>query len=65
MTEECIGEGVVGPVFTGDGTSILLGKFKGVLLVVASEVAVGELVAAKFLVITTVRSVENAEGGGW
>lgn len=59
-----IGEGGVGPVFTGDSVSMLSREFKGVLLRVTSEVTVGELVADKCLVITTVCLVGNAEGGG-
>ena len=39
-------------------------EFKTVLLVIASEVAVSELVAAKVQVIATVCSVEIAEGAG-
>ena len=39
-------------------------KFVGPLLTLASEVAIGELVAVEVLMGITVRSIKDDEGGG-
>ena len=40
-------------------------KFIGALLALASEVAIGELIAVEVLIRTTVRSIKDGEGKAW
>ena len=61
--EEGIGESVIAPVYPSNGEGVLFShKFVGALLTLASEVAIGELVAVEVLVGTTVRSIKDGEG---
>ena len=51
------------PVYPSNGEAVLFShKFVGALLTLASEVAIGELVAVEVLVGTTVRSFKGGEG---
>ena len=60
--EEGIGEGGVAPVNPCDGEGVLFThKFVCSLSTLAGKVAIGELVAVKVLVHTTIRSVEDIE----
>ena len=61
--EEGIGESRVAPVYASNGEGVLFSyKFVGALLTLASEVAIGELVAVEVLMGTTVRSTKDGEG---
>ena len=61
--EEGIGESEIAPVYPSNGEGVLFShKFVGALLTLASEVAIGELVAVEVLMGTTVRSVKDGEG---
>ena len=61
--EEGIGESEVAPVYQSNREGVLFSqKFVGALLTLASEVAIGELVAVEILMGTTVRSVKDGEG---
>ena len=63
--EEGIGESGIAPVCPSNGESVLFShKFVGPLLTLASEVAIGELVAVEVLMVITVRSIKDGEGGG-
>ena len=62
-TEKGIGESGVAPNDPSNGESVLfVHGFIGVSLSVASEVAIGELIAIEALMDTTVRSFEDGEG---
>ena len=61
--EEGIGESGVAPVYPRNGEGVLfLHNFVGALLALASEVAIGELVAVEVLMGTTIRSIKYGEG---
>ena len=61
--KEGIGESGVAPVYPSNGEGVLFShKFVGALLTLASEVAIGELVAIEVLMGTTVRSIKDSEG---
>ena len=61
--EEGIGESANTPVYPNNGEGVLFSqKFVGALLTLASEVAIGELVAVEVLMGTTVRSIKDGEG---
>ena len=61
--EEGVRQGGVAAVNAGDRQCVLFAhEFIGSLLSLAGEVAVGELVAVKALVSTTVGSIEDGEG---
>ena len=61
--EEGIGESGIAPVYPSNGEGVLFSyKFVGALFTLASEVAIGELVAVEVLMGTTVRSVKDGEG---
>ena len=63
--EEGIGESGITPVYPSNGEGVLFShKFVGPLLTLASEVAIGELVAVEVLMGITVRSIKDGEGGG-
>ena len=63
--EEGIGESGIAPVYPSNGEGVLFShKFVGPLLTLASEVAIGELVAVEVLMGITVRSIKDGEGGG-
>ena len=50
--EEGIGEGGIAPVYPSNGEGVLFShKFVGALLAFASEVAIGELIAFKALIV--------------
>ena len=62
-TEKSIGESGVAPIDPSNGKSALFShSFIGALLAFASEVAIGELIAVKALMNTTVWSFKNGEG---
>ena len=62
-TEKSIGESGVVPIDPSNGEGVLFShNFIGTLLAFANEVAIGELIAVKALVDTTVRSFEDGEG---
>ena len=64
-TEEGIGESGIASVYPSNGEGVLFShKFAGPLLPLASEVAIGELVAVEVLMGITVRSIKDGEGGG-
>ena len=61
--EEGIGESGVAPVYPSNGEGVLFShKFVGASLTLASEVAIGDLVAVEVLMGTTVRSIDDGEG---
>ena len=61
--EEGIGERGVAPVYPSNGGGVLFShKVVGPLLALASEVAIGELVAVEVLMGTTIRSIKYGEG---
>ena len=61
--EKSIGESGVAPIDPSDGEGVLFShNFIGALLVFASEVAIGELIAVEALMDTTVRSFKDGEG---
>ena len=61
--EEGIGESGIALVYPSNGEGVLFShKFVGALLTLASEVAIGELVAVEVLMGTTVRSIRDGEG---
>ena len=58
-----IGKRRVAPVYPSSGEGVLFSyKFVGALLTLASEVAIGELVAVEVLMGTNVRSIKDGEG---
>ena len=60
--EECIGESGIASVYPSNGEGALFShKFVGPLLTLASEVAIGELVAVEVLMGITVRSIKDGE----
>ena len=60
---EGIGESGIVPVYPSDGAGVLFShKFVGVLLTLASEVTIGELIAVEVLMGTTVRSIKDGKG---
>ena len=62
VTEESIGESGVAPIDSSNGEGVLFAHdFISASLSVASEVAVGELIAIEALMATPVRSVEDGE----
>ena len=63
VAEEGIGESGIAPVYPSNGEGVLFSnKFVGALLTLASEVAIGELIAVEVLMGTTVRSINDGEG---
>ena len=61
--EEGIGESGIAPVFPSNGEGVLFShKFPDALLTLASEVAIGKLVAVEVLVGTALRSIRDGEG---
>ena len=61
--EEGIEESGISPVYLSNGEGMLFShKFVGALLTLASEVAIGELVAVEVLMGTTLRSIKHGEG---
>ena len=61
--EEGIGESGIAPVYPSNGEGVLFShKCADALLTLASEVAIGKLVAVEVLVGTTVRSIKDGEG---
>ena len=62
-TGKSIGESGVAPIDPSNGEGVLFAHdFIGASLSVASEVAIGELVAIEALMGTTIRSFEDGEG---
>ena len=62
-TEKSIGESGVAPIHPSNGEGVLfVHNFIDALLSVASEVAIGELIAIEALMGTTVRSIKDGEG---
>ena len=62
-TEKSIGESGVAPIDPSYGEGVLFShNFIGALLAFANEVAIGELIAVKALMDTTVRSFKDGEG---
>ena len=62
-TEKSIGESEVAPIDPSNGEGVLFAHdFISASLLVASEVAVGELIAIEALMATTVRLFEDGEG---
>ena len=62
-TEKSIGESRVAPIHPSNGENVLLShNFIGASLSVASEVAIGELIAVEALMGTTVRPIKDGEG---
>ena len=62
--EEGIGESGIASVYPNNGEGVLFShKFVGPLLTLASEVAIGELVAVEVLMGITVRSIKDGRGG--
>ena len=62
-TEKSIGESGGAPIDPSNGEGVLLAHdFIGALLSVASEVALGELIAIEALIGTTVRAINDSEG---
>ena len=62
-TEKSIGESGVAPIYPSNGEGVLFShSFIGALLSVASEVAIGELIAVEALMGATVRSIKDGEG---
>ena len=62
-TEKSIGESGVAPIGPSKGEGVLFShNFIGALLAFASEVAIGELIAVKALMDTTVWSFKGGEG---
>ena len=65
-TEKGIGESGVAPIDPSNGEGVLFAHdFIGASFSVASEVAIGELIAIEALMGTTVRSFEDGEGKAW
>ena len=63
--EEGIGESGIASVYPSKGEGVLFShEFAGPLLTLASEVAIGELVAVEVLMGITVRSIQGDERGG-
>ena len=63
--EEGIGESGIASVYpNNDGGVLFSHKFVGLLLTLASEVAIGDLVAVEVLMGIPVRSIKDGEGGG-
>ena len=61
--EEGIGESGTAPVFPSNGEGVLFShKSPDALLTLASEVAIGKLVAVEVLVGTALRSIRDGEG---
>ena len=61
--EESIGQSGIAPVYPSNGEDVLFShKFVGALLTLASEVAIGELIAVEVLMGNTVRSIKYGEG---
>ena len=61
--EEGLEESGVAPAYPRNGEGVLFShQFLGALLTLASEVAIGELVAVEVLMGTTVRSIKDGEG---
>ena len=61
--EDGVGASGVAPVYSSNGEGVLFShKFIGALLTLATEVAIGELVAVEVLMDTTVRSIKDGEG---
>ena len=61
--EEGIGESAIAPVYPSNGEGVLFSHtFVCALLTLASEVAIGELVAVEVLMGTTVRTIKDGEG---
>ena len=64
--EEGIRESGIAPVYPSNGEGVLFShKFVGALLTLASEVAIGELVAVEVLIGATVRSIKDGEREAW
>ena len=62
-TEKSIEESGVAPIHPSNGEDVLFShNFIGALLSVASEVAIGELIAVEALMGTTVRLIKDGEG---
>ena len=62
-TGKSIGESGVAPIDPSNGEGVLFAlNCIGALLSVAREVAIGELIAIKALMGTTVRSIKDGEG---
>ena len=62
--EEGIEESGIASVYPSNGEGVLFShKFVGLLLTLASEVAIGDLVAVEVLMGITVRSIKDGEGG--
>ena len=62
-TEKSVGESGVAPIDQSNGEGVLFAhSFIGALLSVASEVAIGELIAIEALMGSTVRSIKDGEG---
>ena len=60
--EESIGQSGIAPVYPSNGEGVLFShKFVGALLTLASEIAIGELIAVEVLMGTTVRSIKDGE----
>ena len=61
--EEGIGESGIASFYLSNGEGVLFShEFVGALLTLASEVAIGELIAVEVLMGTTVRSIKDGEG---
>ena len=61
--EESIGDSATASVYpSNDEGELLSHKFVGALLTLASEIAIGELIAIEALMGTTLRSVKDGEG---
>ena len=61
--EAGIEESGVAPVYPSNSEGVLFShEFVGALLMLASEVAISELVAVEVLMDTTVRSIKDVEG---
>ena len=61
--EEAIGDSGIAPVYPSNDEGVLLShKFVGALLTLASEIAIGEMIAIDALMGTTVRSVKDGKG---
>ena len=64
--EEGIGESGIAPVYPSNGEGVLFShKFVDALVTLASEVAIGELVAVEVLMGATLRSIKDGEGKAW
>ena len=63
--EEGIGESGIASVYPSNGEGVLFSHmFVGLLLTLASEVAIGELISVEVLMGITVRSIKDDEGEG-